>query len=193
MEQHKMDPAHIPLLLGELESMKEAAAQSRQCTHDPVENSVTVAFEGFEAKRQAAVAKAQWPGPQVCVSTHFSAPLAYHFMLQVTMNGDTEASAGHIGVYLYCQKGPHDGLLCWPFNRNVAIEVLKQGGRGGVASKRTLSGAAEYWTKIGRPTDEKANQSWGIQHVVTHQELLDEHCVDDGTLYVKVTLGKAVS
>ena len=68
-----------------------------------------------------------------------------------------------------------------------------QGGRGGGASK-ILSGATKLWTEAGRPSaDTDIYQMRGFATVVTHQELLDGHYVDDGTLYVKVSLGKAVS
>jgi hypothetical protein len=206
MPEHTLSPTHIPLLLQQVETLhrqhadvlqrfQQLEARSRQQQRDAFHsnNSVLLEFNGFESRRRAAVAKRKWSYVTMRSDVkHFSLP-AYHFSVVVSLTGASSATAGSMSLLYEIRKGRYDSLLQWPFNRQLTVELFRQGGYGG-GKKHVMNSedARQAWTDCGRPGNKPRMNSHGCDEFIRYQTLLGGRYLDDGTLYVKVTLGEVL-
>lgn len=50
------------------------------------------------------------------------------------LNGDGMAKDRYMSLFFFLEKGDYDGKLKWPFNREVTLELVNQGGKKSVAT-----------------------------------------------------------
>ena len=114
---------HLRIVAKQLNSLQKSSAP---CTLGPVVcpqhvyNIPPVDFimKGFLEKKQADKV---WISPPYY--THIG---GYKFCLEVYPNGDGSGKGTHVSVYARLMEGGHDNELEWPFEVQIAFELLNQ-------------------------------------------------------------------
>ncbi|KAI0984122.1 hypothetical protein GJ496_011975 [Pomphorhynchus laevis] len=52
---------------------------------------------------------------------------AYRLAAQILLNGDGDGYGTHVSLFIRIERGIHDALLTWPFNKTIEFTLLNQG------------------------------------------------------------------
>ena len=167
---------HLSTLRGEI---KKARNETKQEVIKRVEDGMAVVHNhvglvpfsftmpDFEQKKSS---NSSWYSP-----LFYTHPRGYKMCLRVDANGSGNGKNSHVSVFLYMMRGEYDESLQWPFQGDIAVQLLNQVGDGEHHTKvipvtDSVVDINKYFKRV--VSDERSNHGWGLQTFIYHSNLL---------------------
>ena len=107
--------------------------------------------------------------------TFYSHPHGYKLCIKVYANGRANGKGSQVAIYASLMKGDYDNNLQWPFEGDIAVEILNwrednHHYRGTIDLNRHNDADGSITSRVTKR--EYASKIWGIIHFISHSSLL---------------------